>query len=88
MYVVDWEGFPTLRLCDGDIIDEVSRWLRGKGTPLPMQEMQVPSLGGEDLLKEEMATHTIILAWRSPRTEEPGELQSTESQKGQTRLSN
>ena len=56
--------------------------------PLPMQEMRVPSLGGEDFLKEEMATHTNILAWRSPKTEEPGELQSTASQKGQTRLSN
>ena len=53
-----------------------------------MQEMRVPSLGGEDFLKEEMATHTNILAWRSPKTEEPGELQSTASQKGQTRLSN
>ena len=67
---------------------KLPRWLRGKGTPLPMQEMWVPSLGGEDLLKEEMATHASILVWRSPRTEEPGELQSTESQKDQTRLSN
>ena len=46
-----------------------------------MQETQVPSLGWEDPLKEEMATHSSILAWRIPRTEEPGGLQSTVSQR-------
>ena len=44
------------------------------------QEMGVRSLGWEDTLKEEMATHSSILAWRIPRTEEPGELQSMGSQ--------
>ena len=34
--------------------------------------MRVPSLGWEDPLKEEMATHSSILAWRIPWTEEPG----------------
>ena len=38
--------------------------------------MQVRSLGQEDLLKEEMATHSSILARRIPWTEEPGRLQS------------
>ena len=38
------------------------------------------SLGQEDPLEEEMATHSTILAWRIPRTEEPGGLQSTGSQ--------
>ena len=38
--------------------------------------MQVQSLGQEDLLKKEMATHSSILAWRIPWTEEPGGLQS------------
>ena len=50
---------------------------------LPMQEMQelwVQSLGGEDPLEEEMATHSNILAWRVARTEEPGRLQSMRSQ--------
>ena len=42
------------------------------------QEMQVQSLGQEDPLKEEMATHCSILAWKIPWTEEPGELQSME----------
>ena len=40
------------------------------------QEMQVQSLGREDPLEEGMATHSSILAWRIPRTEEPGGLQS------------
>ena len=50
---------------------------------LPMQDMQdtlVLSLGGEDPLEEEMATHSSILAWKVPRTEEPNGLQSTRSQ--------
>ena len=38
-------------------------------------------LGQEDPLGEEMATHPNILAWKIPRTEEPGGLQSTESQR-------
>ena len=41
-----------------------------------MQEMQVQSLGGEDSLEKEMATHSGILAWEIPWTEEPGGLQS------------
>ena len=46
-----------------------------------MQEMQVWSLGWEDLLELEMATHSSILAWKIPWTEEPGGLQSMESQR-------
>ena len=41
-----------------------------------MQETQVPSLGQEDPLEKEMATHSSILAWRILWTEEPGGLQS------------
>ena len=44
-----------------------------------MQETRVQSLGWEDPL--EKATHSSILAWRIPWTEEPGELQSTGSQR-------
>ena len=40
-----------------------------------MQETLVPSLGWEDPLQEGMATHSSILAWRIPWTEEPGGLQ-------------
>ena len=45
-----------------------------------MQETQVQSLGWEDPLEEGMATHSSILAWRIPWTEEPGRLQSIGSQ--------
>ena len=41
-----------------------------------MQETQVQSLGREDLLEKEMATHSSILAWKIPWMEEPGRLQS------------
>jgi len=41
------------------------------------EEMQIRSLGQEDLLEEEMATHSSIIAWRIPQSEEPGRLQST-----------
>ena len=50
------------------------------------QELWVPSLGQEDLLERETATHSSILAWKVPWTEEPGGLQSMGSQKSQTRL--
>ena len=46
-----------------------------------MQETWVQSLGQEDPLKKEMATHSSILAWRIPWTEEPGGLQSMGSQR-------
>ena len=41
-----------------------------------MQDMWVQSLGQEDPLEKEMATHSSILAWEIPSTEEPGGLQS------------
>ena len=46
-----------------------------------MWETWVPLLGWEDPLEEEMATHSSILAWRVPWTEEPGGQQSMGSQK-------
>ena len=54
--------------------------------PPAKREAQVGSLDFEDLLKEGMATHPSVLAWRIPRTEEPGGLQSRGSQ-SRTRLS-
>ena len=44
--------------------------------PPAVQETQVQSLGGEDPLEKAMATHSSILAWKIPWTEEPGGLQS------------
>ena len=46
-----------------------------------IQETWVRSLGWEDPLEEEMATHSSTLAWKIPRTEEPGRLQSMGSQR-------
>ena len=52
-----------------------------KRSCLPMQEMQIRSLSQEDPLEEEMATHSSILDWTIPGTEEPGRIQSLGSQK-------
>ena len=56
-----------------------------------MRETRVRSLGREDPLEKEMAAHSSILAWKIPRTEEPGRLQSMGSQRvghdGETSLS-
>ena len=52
-------------------------------THLPMQDMQVHSIGWEDTLEKELAAHSSILVWETPRTEEPGRVQSTGSHKNQ-----
>ena len=48
--------------------------------PPAIQETRVQSLGREDLLEKEMATHSSVLAWKIPWMEEPGGLQSIGSQ--------
>ena len=53
-------------------------WLRISS---PMQEVRVQFLGWDDTLEEEMATHSSILAWEIPWTEEPGGLQPMGSQR-------
>ena len=53
-----------------------------------MQEMWVRSLGREDPLEKEMATHSSMLAWEILWTEKPGGLQCMGSQKSRARLSN
>ena len=63
-------------------------WLSGKKKiHLSTQETWVWSLAGEDPLEKEMTTHSSILAPEIPWTEEPGGLQSVESQKSQIQLS-
>ena len=52
---------------------QVIQWFK---IHLPMQETQVGALGHEDPLEKEMATHSSILSWENPWTEEPGKLQS------------
>ena len=54
-----------------------SQEAQGKSICLPMRETQARSLGWEDPLETGMATHSSILAWRIPWTEEPGGLPST-----------
>ena len=49
-----------------------------------LQELWVQSLGQDNPLEKEMATHSCILAWEIPSTEEPGGLQSMELQKSWT----
>ena len=46
-----------------------------------MQKTQVQSLGGEDPLEKEMATHSSILAWKMPWTDEPDGIQFMRSQR-------
>ena len=59
--------------CCLDMVSLVAQMIKN----LPaMQETQVQSLGWEDPLEKGMATHSSILAWRIPWTEEPGGLQS------------
>ena len=55
----------------------MAQWVKRLPT---MRETQVRSLGQEDPLEQEMATHSSILAWRIPWMEKPGGLQSMESQ--------
>ena len=57
---------------------QVVQWKR---ICLPIQETWVQSLGWEDPLEKEMATHSSILAWKTPWIKEPGRLQSIESQR-------
>ena len=52
-----------------------------KNLPANAVDSRLLSLGQEDSLEEDMATHCSILAWKIPWTEEPGELQSTGSQR-------
>ena len=59
----------------------IAQWVKN----LPaMQENWVRFLGREDPLEKEMATHSSVLAWRIPWTEEPGGLQSMELQESDT----
>ena len=65
-------------------IDNIYIWFSPGGSMVknpPAKEMWVWSLGQEDPLEKEMATHSSILAWEIPSTEEPGGLQSTGWQK-------
>ena len=71
------------RRLDVQVSSQVAQMVR---TLLALQEAQFRSLGGEDPLEEGMATHSNVLAWRIPRTEEPDGAILHEVAKSQTRL--
>ena len=56
---------------------QVAQWIKNLPARQEMQETRVQSLGQKDPPVEGMATHSSILAWRIPWTEEPGGLQTT-----------
>ena len=64
----------------------IARWLRGKGSACQHRRCGFNPWVRKIPLEKEMATHSSILAWRIPWTEEPGGLQSMGSQKSQTQL--
>ena len=65
-----WTNYSVLYVSRASLVAQMVKNLPA------MQETQVQSLGWEDPLEEGMATHSSILAWRFPGTEEPGGLQS------------
>ena len=65
---------------------ELPRWLSGKESACQAGDTGL-SVGQEEPLEKETTTHSSILAWRIPWTEEPGGLQSLWPQQSQTRLS-
>ena len=74
-----WPLEETLQLPSDKKIEPVVAQ-KVKNLPV-MQETQVQSLGGEDALEKGMATRSSFLAWRIPRTKEPGGLQSMSLQR-------
>jgi len=78
---VQWES--QYRLIAGNLLGykneiwayQVAQWAKNSFAMREMQEAWVQSLGQENPLKEEMATQSSVLAWRTPWTEEPGRLQ-------------
>ena len=59
----------------------MAQWVENPPAMQETEETQVRSLGQEDSLEKEMATHSSVLAWKIPWTEEPGRLQSMGSQR-------
>ena len=77
-------SYLFMNIFDSRYIKDFPCGTSGKAPDCPcgrLKEMQVWSLDGEDPLKKEMATHSSILSWRIPWTEEPSGLQTTGSQR-------
>ena len=73
--------FTVFKLSHAGWLSGLPWWLRWLRNLAAIQETGVQSLEQEDLLEKGMATHSNILAWRILWTEEPGRLQSMESQR-------
>ena len=76
-----FQEYNTIKQIYKSTASPVAPWCKNLPATQETQEMRVRSLGQEDPLEEEMATHPSILAWRIPWTEEPGRLQSIGSQR-------
>ena len=75
----EWKMVPRTRTLVAKMgASQVAQWER---IPLPMKEMQVWSLGREEPMEKELATHSSTLVWEIPWTEKPGGLQSMGSQR-------
>ena len=72
-HVLWWNVFFSLNICLGV---RLPRWLSGKESACQYRRCRRCTLRWEDPLEEEIATHSSILAWEIPWTEEPGGLQS------------
>ena len=78
----EWTGDRrTASLCPSLPKHGLPMWLRGKESACHCRRQQVPTMGEEDPLEKGIATHSSILDWRIPWTEEPGGLQSMGSQR-------
>ena len=94
LFLLDMQGAATqeaiivysLMKLYWELLDNVGLpwWLSGKESISQCRRWQVQSLGWEDPFEKEMATHSSILAWEIPWTEEPGKLQSTGLQESDT----
>ena len=77
LLILSWEQDVVSRIVKSPN-SQVDQWIKN---PPATQDTQIRSLGREDPLEKKMATHSSIFAWEIPWTEEPGRLQSIESQK-------
>ena len=80
-HMVPEPQFPHLDACGKAWAFPMAQWVKNPPAMQETQETWVRSLGWEDPLEEEIAACCVILAWKIPRTEEPGGLQSTGSQR-------
>ena len=84
MFCEGGDSFLMIR-CGWERTSPMAQWVKNLPSKQETQEMQVRFLGQEDPLEKEMATHSNILAWKIPRTEESGRLQAMGPQRVPTK---